>query len=316
MGTHFLRRGLPALIGVVSLVTPSAATTVAQLCGVAAPALRVRAGTTIRQDPNHVSDRAVVPVSAFPRNDSAAKPGGGRGKPGGGGGDGGSVSTTPVGVPTWFHVVTGSDGSGTVTSSQITAQLDVLNDSFDGTTEGAPSRFSFSLGGITTTANDAWHNAGPGSSAERAMKTALREGGAGTLNVYLTEAAGYLGWATFPWSYASDPINDGIVVYYDSVPFGGATNYNEGDTAVHEAGHWFGLYHTFQGGCSKSGDLVSDTPGERSPAYGCPEGRDTCRSSGADPIHNFMDYSYDDCMFEFTAGQIARSSAAWDSYRA
>jgi len=217
-------------------------------------------------------------------------------------------------ISTYVHVIT--DGSaGAVSDQAIAAQINALNAGFAGT------GWSFNLAGTTRTSNATWYTAGPNSTAESQMKNALREGSADDLNIYTNNmGGGLLGWATFPSSYQSKPTLDGIVVLYRSLPGGSAAPYNLGDTATHEVGHWMGLYHTFQGGCARSatsgGDLVSDTPAERSPAYGCPTGRDTCKNlSGLDPITNFMDYSDDACMDRFSAGQDARMDAQWTSYR-
>jgi hypothetical protein len=223
---------------------------------------------------------------------------------------GGVPSATGAVIDVHFHVITGASGQGNLTDRQIDRQIDVLNGAFAGT------GWSFQLVTVDRTANAEWFTMEPGTTAERDAKAALRLGTANDLNIYSANpGANLLGWATFPASYASRPLSDGVVILYSSIPGGAAEPYDEGDTATHEVGHWMGLYHTFQGGCSNKNDLVSDTPAERSPAFGCPFGRDTCRGGGLDPIENFMDYTDDACMTEFTAGQDARMDAQFSTYR-
>lgn len=226
-------------------------------------------------------------------------------------------ATGTVTVPVWFHVINKGTGlaNGDLPQSQIDSQMAVLNAAY------ASTPFQFSLAGVTRTTNSTWYRMTPGSSAERNAKNSLRRGGPETLNLYTANpsgilGAGLLGWATFPTDYAGSPKQDGVVVRFSTVPGGTAAPYNEGDTATHEVGHWFGLYHTFQGGCAEPGDQVADTAAEKSAAYGCPVGRDTCTAkAGLDPITNFMDYVDDSCMNTFSAGQSTRMDQLHLQYR-
>jgi hypothetical protein len=227
-----------------------------------------------------------------------------------------------VTIPVFFHVVNKGEGiaNGDVPISMLQAQVKVLNQSYSGATGGANTPFRFVLAGVDRTTNVAWFNAGPDTAAEREMKTALHTGDAKVLNFYTNNAGGYLlGWATFPFWYAGDPLMDGVVCLYSSLPGGSCCDgvpYNEGDTGTHEVGHWLGLFHTFQGGCAAIyNDFVDDTPAERSPAFRCPTGRDSCPKPGVDPIENFMDYTDDPCMFQFTAGQSSRAESLTALYR-
>jgi hypothetical protein len=223
-------------------------------------------------------------------------------------------------VPVYFHVVT--DGTiGALTDAQIAAQVKVLNNTYAGGEGGAKTGFSFTLAGVDRTDNAGWFYANPGGTNEHTMKQTLRRGGNDALNLYSTTAGDYLGWAYLP-DITTKPGQlylDGVVVDWESM-LGTSTTYagryDQGETATHEVGHWLNLEHTFYGGCSAKGDFVDDTPAEKTPTSGCPAGKDTCKAPGLDPIHNYMDYSYDSCYTEFTAGQTQRMRDAWLLYRA
>ena len=219
-------------------------------------------------------------------------------------------------IDVYFHVVTGSKGEGSISDKAIADQLAVLEDAY------SEWGWHFNLVATDRTANDAWYfNLTSGGSAESQMKSALRQGSADDLNIYTAQLGNdLLGWATFPSNYATQPTRDGVVLHVDSLPGGSMAPYNLGDTATHEVGHWMGLYHTFQGGCTNTNDGVSDTPAQRSATWGCPApgSVDTCTSRkfpGADPTENFMDYTDDGCMFEFSAGQDTRMDTLFSTYR-
>ena len=251
--------------------------------------------------------------------------GGGNGGGGDGGGGGGGELPTPscadgktcIGVV--FHVVSDGRGNGDVSDAIIAAQMDVINQAFDGV-DGGGMPYAFDLLKTTRTADRKWYTGCYGRS-ERSMKSSLREGGASTLNIYSCNPSnGILGYATFPTSYDAQPSLDGVVILDESMPGGTAAPYNLGDTLTHEIGHWLGLYHTFQGGCGDytggSSDFVADTAPEAEPAYQCAS-RDTCTADASkDPIFNFMDYTPDSCMYEFTPGQTSRADSFWQAYRA
>lgn len=182
-----------------------------------------------------------------------------------------------------------------------------------------PANITFHLNSTSYTIRDDWAT----DANSTTMKKALRKGTYGDLNLYFqTNLSSYpytyssgstlLGYCTLPtnitYQYegetyefpAEDYATDGCNILAGSMPSApnALPGYDEGKTAVHEVGHWFGLLHTFQDNtCSSSdaGDYCDDTPQESVQTTGCPTGKDSCPNSpGLDPIHNYMDYSTDE----------------------
>jgi len=220
-------------------------------------------------------------------------------------------SMPTITIPVRFHVI--HDGSaGKVSDADLTSQLAVLNQCY------SAHGITFIQTSVERTDNAVWHRMTMGSPAERKAKTALGREHDRCLNFYTAGiGAGLLGWATFPSDFPGDPLRDGVVILFSSLPNGSSAPYNLGATAVHEVGHWLGLYHTFEGGCVAPGDEVADTPFEASPNFGVANPtRDTCpNDSGKDPTTNFMDYTDDIDMSEFTPGQITRIKEQVGLYR-
>lgn len=119
-----------------------------------------------------------------------------------------------------------------------------------------------------------------------------------------------LGRAVFP--FATSSAVDGILIRSDRVgTIGTAASLNDsGRTLTHEIGHWLGLLHTFQDGCT-GGDFIDDTPPVSTASINesCPAGGNSCHNDNPDLIdqwENYMDYSNGYCYAMFTPKQKAR----------
>ena len=214
-----------------------------------------------------------------------------------------------------FHVIY-SGATGNIPQSQIDAQIAELNKAYSGFYGGANTGYTFVLASVDRTNSSKWFKMTPGTNAERQAKQALAKDIPHRLNIYTCKPGqNLLGWSYLPNSYPEGDWHHGVVMHYGSVPGGYLAPYDLGGTADHEVGHYLGLYHTFQGGCTAPGDQVADTPDEATATSGCPGGKDTCPTAGFDPIHNYMDYSDDACYTQFTTGQDFRMDAMVPTYR-
>lgn len=239
--------------------------------------------------------------------------------------------TSLLRIPVVVHVIQTTGGTGNLSNSLVQSQITVLNEDFRamaGTPgqNGVDSQIEFFLAtedpnglptsGILRYTNNTWFNDIGNYWSSTAWDTSRY------LNIYTNTASGSLGYVPDLPQGGSvlGTSADRVVCYYATFGRPGLAGppYNTGRTATHEVGHFFGLFHTFQGGCAggscySGGDRICDTANESGPRFGCPTGSSSCGS--LDPIRNYMDYTDDTCMQGFTAEQVRRMRCTLQHYR-
>lgn len=236
-------------------------------------------------------------------------------------------------IPVVVHVIH-DGGTSNISDAQIQTQIDVLNEDFrrkvgtNGFGAGVDTDIEFCLAkkdpqGKCT--NGIVRINSPLSNHQTYQRTLLKNlsfwDNNRYLNIYVVKninnGNGTLGYSSFPSGPADE---DGIVVKHNYFGKIGTASTTLGRTTTHEAGHWFGLYHTFNNGCGTDtctgGDMVCDTPPVVNPNFGCPGVVNSCTiDSKPDQTFNYMDYTNDNCKNIFSAGQKLRMQSTLTSIR-
>jgi hypothetical protein len=222
------------------------------------------------------------------------------------------VPNGSVAIPVHVHVLFDPARPETrLTEDEIASQMTELNRAFSGDAQSPDTPFRFNLADTDYTAND--FQLVVDTPRFDTIKKSLNKGGLNELNLYVAnpstpEGLELLGQASFPGGVAE---KDFALIGWDTIP-GARGGAMEGKTADHEVGHWLNLLHTFENGCGVPGDYIADTPPEAYAASGCP----TIAVPGPyNPFHNYMDYTDDPCMFQFTPNQVQRMADSWVGFR-
>lgn len=237
-------------------------------------------------------------------------------------------------IPVVFHIVYNNEEQN-IDDSLIYSQMEVINEDFRKSNTdiidirevfkdlATDVEIEFCLAGIDPEGNPTTGITRTVSSIEQHTVNGIKYDSSGGEDIWPREnylniwvgvfKSNILGYSRFPWQGNSKI--DGIVLKYSEV---GRSSVNRGRVLTHEIGHWFGLYHTFDGGCpfsaayncETSGDWICDTPPIVSATAGC-NGNNTnsCNEFSNDQIdmwENFMDYTDGQCRLLFTTQQVER----------
>ena len=206
-------------------------------------------------------------------------------------------------IPINYWVLTDLAGNNNVTEQMLEDQTTVMTDSYMGTREIKSRRMSFYTNQITYGSSDTYvalcnYDDFPELISALSLLPNFDTTAAMQVVVCPLED-GILGFSPFNfWFSDGSPLWTNFI-HSESVPGGDFSPYDEGKTLVHEAGHHFGLLHTFQDGCTRVNDGMRDTPAVAEANFGCPNqgSVDSCPDlRGFDDVRNFMDYVDDACM--------------------
>jgi hypothetical protein len=136
------------------------------------------------------------------------------------------------------------------------------------------------------------------------------------LNIWVAATSDYItGIGSYPNLVSAD--KSGVIVHPRYFGKNATSKFGLGRVAVHEIGHYFGLYHTWgqqNDTICATNDDVEDTPPQLQAYLGCPKfPQYSCGESSL--FMNFMDYVNDPCMVMFTEGQMQRMLFTIEKYR-
>ncbi|MCX6198876.1 MAG: M43 family zinc metalloprotease [Bacteroidetes bacterium] len=242
---------------------------------------------------------------------------------------GGVLYTLPVVV----HIIH-NNGTENISDAQVIQGIQDLNDAYANigyydSTSGVNTQVQFCLakrdpaGQLTTgiTRNVSTLTNVDINNSDVTMKNINRWNPLCYINIWLVKAicsggscGSIAGYAYFPSSHGTSV--DGLVCL---AAYFGSTQ-AKSSVQIHEMGHYLGLYHTFQGGCTNNnclsdGDKVCDTPPDNATGYyTCGAVVNTCTTDALsgfltdqnDLYPAYMDYGNFNCMSVFTQGQVDR----------